>query len=1114
MYGGLSDIASKTRDESLRHGKKLPPLNLSFKKAENALSPENTELSTTRTNFTNKDDVEEGQETPMSPGSQSQVSKRTQSSLEMTTTIRQNIRSRAKASLQTKRGSVQLEKRILRSKLALLSTKKKEVAPYDPDEADDKIEKAISIGNQYTMQKQNLEAPVDHQRSFFVDNYEVPLIGDDSVVTSFYQKAYNIIMFSPILKQILTYYKEGTNYGIEDGASIFKSTEKDYTKLIKRSGICFMNNGSELIGSKQETFYTTDVKSYEHVDYEESTLVEYVYRENKGEDEGSDNESQKKKAEFKEYLSKCEWQLQIDFNNVFVTRSAIVQMDENFEVPINEEYNLSVHDEAESIHVILYERYEKGVYQMIAKVGITLDEDESGEGVDGKFTFGSEAKFKSFNNFIGAGGDTLYNLNGCLITHLKGYGKEALNDYARKFSLKHADSTVQETFSLIPPESRLIGDEEFDEDIRFNALHARYENRKMPGRHEKSIPLYCEEMDNKFIFLDEPSSADLGVYSFGIEGFKKAARQMAITLRSDTLQMNGSTIDSIKKYNDIIREETFPNLFSGFGALFGTKDISRKLKPMRKDVDRIITTSITQFKILINVQSASNLPSVIDDTILHPFVEITFQGKSIRTNLSEGTNPLWQQTISFDFDGSQLGNSALNSVTDKFTFTIFNQVFSTMKHDDREVNTIHKQIDLHYLSKVEVPFSTIYIKGKIDGNLLLENSIFTKGYSSKGHSFLKVSMSTDPMIAAPLPDQSMLNLSTEEEEVVLKAMDWRNKCLVQHGDRRYKALVLNNNGRSVLVCRYLRPVKPPIILEQFCSDKLKFLKQAVQLVKNIPSIVDPIMFPGTCDLWTAIDQTIAIAYGSEEEKAIMLCCWLLYHKYDASIILCDSLPEGSNGAYVLVDTSLHLSLVNTQTGTIWKTTDTFCPIINIGTIITENNVYGNIQKTNSLSGMSFELNKIDLWKPLFEKYVPEFTGVQNETPNYNKISDEVLLELKTSLEREIKAEIDKSRQYGIPQWNILVSRTLRDILAEESILFNNKEIERIIQDQFKTYFKINSVIISIPFYSREAVIEHILNLKLHINSDPKVQFAISVNVVPFVNNIVNCRIALAYVIPL
>ncbi|KHJ83918.1 hypothetical protein OESDEN_16375, partial [Oesophagostomum dentatum] len=55
-----------------------------------------------------------------------------------------------------------------------------------------------------------------------------------------------------------------------------------------------------------------------------------------------------------------------------------------------------------------------------------------------------------------------------------------------------------------------------------------------------------------------------------------------------------------------------------------------------------------------------------------------------------------------------------------------------------------------------------------------------------------------------------------------------------------------------------------------------------------------------------------------------------------------------------------------------------------------------------------------------------------DTYVFIQISEDALVELRSSIEREIKLRFDEARKFGIPQWNLMASRILREILQDEA----------------------------------------------------------------------------------
>lgn len=106
-----------------------------------------------------------------------------------------------------------------------------------------------------------------------------------------------------------------------------------------------------------------------------------------------------------------------------------------------------------------------------------------------------------------------------------------------------------------------------------------------------------------------------------------------------------------------------------------------------------------------------------------------------------------------------------------------------------------------------------------------------------------------------------------------------------------------------------------------------------------------------------VDQVLTIGCGSVEEHAVLLVSWLLGLGYNAAIVLGRSLPEGTNAAYVLIEIENSPTyLINPCNANRYQLDDTTCPFFQICTVITSNNVYGNLQPVSHCSQMEFNFS--------------------------------------------------------------------------------------------------------------------------------------------------------------
>ena len=98
------------------------------------------------------------------------------------------------------------------------------------------------------------------------------------------------------------------------------------------------------------------------------------------------------------------------------------------------------------------------------------------------------------------------------------------------------------------------------------------------------------------------------------------------------------------------------------------------------------------------------------------------------------------------------------------------------------------------------------------------------------------------------------------------------------------------NGKSTLICRFIRPQNPP--------GSLKNAHQLARFVSAIPFLPNRTVFAVTCNLWSTSDQVLNVGAGDSIEHAILLCNLLLSLDYEARVILGSTLIDGKS-AFVI-----------------------------------------------------------------------------------------------------------------------------------------------------------------------------------------------------------------------
>ncbi|KAK6023752.1 hypothetical protein OSTOST_10451 [Ostertagia ostertagi] len=330
-------------------------------------------------------------------------------------------------------------------------------------------------------------------------------------------------------------------------------------------------------------------------------------------------------------------------------------------------------------------------------------------------------------------------------------------------------------------------------------------------------------------------------------------------------------------------------------------------------------------------------------------------------------------------------------------------IVNSLDKDDRLVNTVHEQLVRRLIGWVEIPFSTVYSKGKVDGWLRIQRPTFYTGYNMPDRrSYVKVLIAFDPSMVPPRITAPRRVGSVESEKVLHQCETWSKTCSAMHDGRRYTALVTDINGKAVLACRFLGPVNPPPQVPHPGANPRHTIEVAARLVSMVPFVTDPVLFPGSTDLWTTTEKFLSLGCGDEEEHATLLCCWLLSFGIPCCLVLgkitgfakesinshlyhCCSgfaLPEGARAAYVLVNMSDGIYLVNPCDGSVYSSSDAMCPLTSVGTIVAPRNLYGNIQTNAHPSQLQFDLSKSSDWKPLFDKEMDDFQSIQSSSVPY------------------------------------------------------------------------------------------------------------------------------------
>jgi hypothetical protein len=455
-----------------------------------------------------------------------------------------------------------------------------------------------------------------------------------------------------------------------------------------------------------------------------------------------------------------------------------------------------------------------------------------------------------------------------------------------------------------------------------------------------------------------------------------------------------------------------------------------KLRPDREDApsDTEVAAKLKRglCQIVVHVMKAENFPRRLDGSPTDVIAELSFVSFTSTSSPQQGSNPSWFETLAVPFKPPDFDPTTLALIDDMITINFYDQVNVTINSENAtsfEANkTVQFRVERRFLGCVQMPFYSVHETDKcaLEGQYTVLSPRLIMGYYVPDHAptanlYFSVwppvpARAEDPVPLAELIQQVRLQYPTKEQlELYDAAFRWKAEMDSRQagiavvnplaGRRTVFPFVTTSNGEPMLITRYILPQGIR------CPKNITTMPQAIRFVSLFPFVVD-LAAGDEKDVWSTMSEFLEAGGGDYEELALLLLHLLRQLTKDPTYLIVGHGDIYAEATYVLTIINANWMIIDPRTGDVFPTDDPRCGLTEVAMVVSDDQVWGNVQLSGTPYRMVWNLDDERAWMPLFKKeHEQKLRNIPTIQRSHLNLGDECPEELVVQVELDVRRKM-------------------------------------------------------------------------------------------------------------